>query len=219
MRAVALQALSNVLFAEGFSFRGEWPTFEARLTEKERRKLLAEVASVALEAISDPDEDVSGWAMVLAATLQLEEAIPAIEKACEKQTNGLAFYALGSFRSPEAVRALVRLSYVVEREEDAPELIAFVLYYLMDLASPLSVPRARELLDRRDPVRHKNRLLCDLAARLLARVYPDGPATKLPGDGGLVAPDAELEDWAERDDVIEAWKRFLSDLPNRRQAD
>ncbi len=218
MKAAALQGLFNVLVTQGL-FRSEgWLTFEPRLTEKERQKLLEEVGSAALEAIGDPDEELSGWAMVLAARLRIEEAIPAIEKACEGRVNCFSPWALSTFRSDEGVRALLRLTRAAERQKDTL-MLGVILCELADLASPLSVPRASELLDRRDPVRHKNRLVCDLAARLLARIYPDGPATKLPGDGAFVRPDAELEDWAERDDVIEAWKRFLDEPPDRRRPD
>jgi hypothetical protein len=186
--------------------------FESWLSDEDERGLRDKVAPLALREIADPDEEVSGWAMMLAASIELREAVPLIEKTCEARMNGFAPDALASF-GDEGRQALLRLSYTVERQKDGSLWLGVILYTLAGTRAEIAVPRAREFLDRRESVLNEKQLVCDFAAKLLSRVYPDGPETDLPNDGKIAGSKEKIADWEDRDATIKAWRLYLERLP------
>jgi hypothetical protein len=109
------------------------------------------------------------------------------------------------------MHALVRIIYPTELDKGDGRIVGVILHYLG--GSKTGVRRARELLDNREPVFNENQLVCDMAVRLLSRVFKDGPQADLPNGGELAEKDDEIADWTGRDPTIAAWKAYLGTIP------
>jgi hypothetical protein len=177
LRGLILSALAGI-WAEpepGEPADDPSPPWPIQMDEPTARELRRKFDALVLRAIADPAVE-EHLIEECVPRLKLREAIPILETRIFARDPSCATTALRKLGGPEAVRALLRLTYVAEAEARGDSTLEFLLEALAELRSPLAAPRALELLaqSQRAPI-DGNFYTATYAASVLSGICPDGP--------------------------------------------
>ena len=169
------------------------PRPQSKLSVEQEAALRKQVSAVALEALTSPSDSLRRNAIKAAAALQLQQAIPDLERlAARRYMAGSVLRALHALGSAEADAALVRL---LDREYADAQVYGDLIPAIASRRAAAAVPALTRLLGDTRETRVSDNRVCDWAVYALARLDADGPGFWRPPERNPAARDALLEAW------------------------
>lgn len=190
LRGEIIEALGNIWKVRPVP-SGHRPRSPTGLSAEQELHYREQVAKLALSALQRGNRGLTAKAMKALAALQLDEAIPVLERLANHGVDG-ATGALIQYRHKKASRALARLLRVQRQD---PTRCSDIISALIRTRFKEAAPTMIALLDDKRETHHNSRRVCDWAMAALAKFDPDGPGFWQPGDRNQQALDLQRDIW------------------------
>jgi HEAT repeat protein len=185
------------------NWRSAASSLKDNLSPDREKALRREAEKLILETISSDYEKLSDAAILEVGELELNEALPLLEKKARKsKDHSYIIHALGMLKCRDSCRILADLA----RKADCRGKIGIISSF-ENLGDRECLPLLKNYLNdrsKKDP--YDEMLVCDYAARALQHFYSSGPVW---GDRERFREVTRRE----MDSYIEQWKKFLAGRP------